>query len=360
MTDDEMKKLLATLIDIPTDESEGAQTEVLKAIAEKHGATVHIDEVTPGRFNFSADFSGDSPGKSLMLEAHGDTVPGTQKYRYDTGTDRVYGRGSCDTKGALVAMLAAILRARSKKSLRGTVRLMSSCREETGGEGARAIAASDFRPDMTVIGEPTKMEIVRANKGAWHTRVTTRGLAVHSSNPSAGINAISEMCAFIRALEIEFIPYLSSMRNPLLGSPTLSVGTIRGGKAVNVVPDECSIEVDWRLIPETRADELLERLRARFPGAAIEPYEFYPPFLEPDDSATLALMARAVEEVTGKPAVLAGAPWAANAGILQYEAGFSCVLFGPGDIAQAHTAQEYVPWSQVTQAAKVYERMLEL
>jgi acetylornithine deacetylase/succinyl-diaminopimelate desuccinylase-like protein len=97
----------------------------------------------------------------------------------------------------------------------------------------------------------------------------------------------------------------------------------------------------------------------RFPAAVIEPYEFYPPFYERDGSEALDRMRRAIEAVTGKPAILAGAPWAANAGILQYEAGYSCVVFGPGDIAQAHTINEYVSWRQVEIAAEIYERFLE-
>ena len=167
------------------------------------------------------------------------------------------------------------------------------------------------------------------------------------------------MSSVIGALQTEFTPYLASFRNGLLGSPTLSVGTIRGGDVVNIVPAKCSIEVDWRLIPEISSTDLLDRLRRRFPDAEIEEYEFYPPFYEPDGSETLERMGRAVESVTGKPAVFAGAPWAANAGIVQHEADLSCVVFGPGDIAQAHTADEFVSWRQVVLAAEIYQRFLE-
>ena len=358
MTNARMLELLERLIGIHTDESEAEQVAVLKGIAENSGAVVAADEVAPGRFNFTAAFTGDREGPAWMFEAHGDTVPGGPPFRRDEAADRVYGRGACDTKASLVAMLAAILRAREKGALRGSVRLVSTCREETGGEGARALASSAFRPDMTVVGEPTALKVVRAHKGAWRTRIATRGKAAHSSNPLAGVNAIVAMCEVIRVLRTDFEPYLASFNHELLGSPTLSVGTIKGGRAANVVPDECSIEVDWRLVPETRIGDLLERLAFSFPAATVEPYEFYPPFFEPDGSAVLARLRRAVEEVTGKPAVLAGAPWAANAGILQYEAAWPCVLFGPGDISRAHTADEYVEWSQVEMAAEVYERLL--
>jgi acetylornithine deacetylase len=255
-------------------------------------------------------------------------------------------------------MLAGIVRAQEKGLLRGTVQLAATCREETGGEGARALAASAYRPDLTIIGEPTKLEIVRAHKGAWRTRITTHGKAVHSSNPKAGVNAIVVMCEIIRVLETDFAPALARIPHELLGSPTLSVGTIQGGKAANVVPDQCTIEVDWRLVPGMVTDDLLADLRKRFPDATVEQYEFYPPFFEGDGSETLARLKAAIGAVRGIPAVLTSAPWAANAGILQHETGQSCVIFGPGDIAQAHTVDEWIEWRQVEIAAEIYERLL--
>jgi acetylornithine deacetylase len=181
---------------------------------------------------------------------------------------------------------------------------------------------------------------------------------VHSSNPKAGVNAIVVMCEIIRVLETDFAPALARIPHELLGSPTLSVGTILGGKAANVVPDQCTIEVDWRLVPGMVTDDLLADLRKRFPDATVEQYEFYPPFFEADGSETLARLKAAIGAVRGIPAVLTSAPWAANAGILQHETGQSCVIFGPGDIAQAHTVDEWNEWSQVEIAAEIYERLL--
>jgi len=358
MTNVRMREFLGQLISIRSDESEEEHARFLKTIAEEYGAPAQITEVAAGRFNFTAVFGGKLPGKKWLFEAHGDTVPGKQPYRWDESSGRVYGRGACDNKAALAAMLAGIVRAQEKGTLRGTVQLASTCREETGGEGARALALASDRPDFTIIGEPTGLEIVRAHKGAWRTRITTHGKAVHSSNPKAGVNAIVSMCEIIRVLESEFAPALARIPHELLGSPTLSVGTIQGGKAANVVPDQCTIEVDWRLIPGMATEVLLADLRKRFLEATVEQYEFYPPFFEADDSETLTRMKAAIEEVRGIPAVLTSAPWAANAGILQHETGQSCVIFGPGDIAQAHTVDEWIEWRQVEIAAEIYERLL--
>lgn len=358
MTNGEMRGWLERLIRIPTHETEAEQARLVAQFAAGQGAEVVLQEVMPGRVNLIATFSGSAPGPTWLFEAHGDTVPGGAPYRYDEASGRVWGRGACDTKASFVAMLAAVVRAAGRRTLRGKVHLAATCREETGGEGAQALLSAGLRPDCAVVGEPTRLEIVRAHKGAWRTRITARGRAAHSSVPREGVNAIVAMCGIIRALEDEFAGELARVSHPVLGSPTLSVGTIKGGRAANIVPDCCQIEVDWRLVPETPAAELLERLRRRFPAAEVAPYEFYPPFYEPDASPALQAVRRAAEAVTGRPAVLAGAPWAANAGIFQAGAGFPCVIFGPGDIAQAHTADEYVEWPQVETAAQVYERLL--
>lgn len=358
MTNAEMRSWLERLIRIPTSVTEAEQAKEVSQYAAGCGAAVTLQEVLPGRVNLVATFEGFAPGRTWLFEAHGDTVPGDVPYRYEAATNRIYGRGACDNKASFAAMLAAVVRARAKRTLRGKVHLAATCCEESGGEGAQALLASGLRPDCAVVGEPTRLEIVRAHKGAWRTRITVRGRAAHSSVPHKGVNAIVAMCDLIRVLQDEFAGELARVSHPVLGSPTMSVGTIRGGRAANIVPDACEIEVDWRLVPETAADKLLARLRQRFPVADVEPYEYYPPFDEPDDSPALQAVRRAVEAVTGKPAILAGAPWAANAGVFQAGAGFPCLIFGPGDIAQAHTADEYVEWPQVETAALIYERIL--
>lgn len=358
MTNEEMRCWLERLVRLPTFATEAEQVRQVSQYAAAQGAEVSLDEVMPGRVNLRATFGGFAPGRTWLFEAHGDTVPGEVPVRYDAASQRLYGRGACDTKASLVAMLAAIVRARAKRTLRGSVHWVATCCEESGGEGAQALMAAGLRPDCAVVGEPTRLEIVRAHKGAWRTRITAQGRAAHSSVPDAGVNAVVAMAEVVRVLHGEFAESLGRVSHPALGSPTVSVGTITGGRAANIVPDLCEIEVDWRLVPETPAEELLERLRQRFPSVTIDPYEYYPPFYEPDDSPALKAVGRAVEAVTGKPAVLAGAPWAANAGIFQAAAGFPCVIFGPGDIAQAHTADEFVDWPQVEAAAQVYERIL--
>ncbi|MEI8242819.1 MAG: M20 family metallopeptidase [bacterium] len=354
----ELLDLLQRLVAFRTDVTEVEQAAWLQTLTTGWGGTARVDEVLPGRVNFLATFPGRDPARSILFEAHGDTVGGEVPLRLDPAAGLLYGRGACDPKGALAAILFAMRRVLTEQGRPPvTVHVASTCKEESGCEGVRALLASGFRADLAVVGEPTRLTLIRAHKGAWRCRITTRGRAAHSSAPDRGVNAIYGMRRVLEMLEQHYPPALAARHDALLGSPTLSVGTIRGGVAVNVVPDTCEIEVDWRLIPGQSGGELLADLCSRLPEAEVVPCESYPPFREADDSPVVARMQRACMAALGQPAPLGAVAWAANAGFLR-EAGIPCVIFGPGDIAQAHTAGEFVELRQVEQAAEVYARMM--
>jgi len=354
----QLPELLRQLIAFRTDTTEAAQAEWLRVLLVGWHGDVRLETVQPGRVNLLATFAGRNPRRSILLEAHGDTVAGDVPLRLDAASGRLYGRGACDCKASLAAMLASIARTLAEDGLPPvTVQLAVTCREETGGEGAQALMAAGCRADVVVVGEPTRLVPLRALKGAWRCRVVTHGVAAHSSTPERGRNAIYRMRQVLEMLETRYPPLLAARRHPLLGAPTMSVGTICGGTAVNVVPAACEIEVDWRVVPGLRGDELLADLRATFPDATITPCEFYPAFYEPDGSPALALAQQACTAVFGHAVAWGTAPWAANAGFF-CEAGLPCVVLGPGDIAQAHTADEYVELRQVEQAAEVYRQMV--
>lgn len=351
-------ELLQRLVAFRTDTTEAEQAAWLQALTSTWGGVARVAEILPGRVNFLVTVPGKDPSRSILFEAHGDTVGGDVPVRLDLTAGLLYGRGTCDTKGSLAAMLWALQRVLAEQGVPPiTVHVSSTCKEESGCEGVRSLLASGFRADMAVVGEPTRMAIIRAHKGAWRCRIVTRGVAVHSSAPERGVNAIYKMRRVLEILEQHYPAALAARCDPLLGVPTLSVGVIRGGVAVNVVPDRCEIEVDWRIVPGQSGSELLADLQARLPDGEITPCEYYPPFREADDSPVVQLAQRACAAVLGKPEPLGAEPWAANTGFLR-EAGIPCVLFGPGDIAQAHTIGEFVDLRQVEQAAEVYRRMM--
>ena len=348
---------------------EGAMARLLTALVSPLAAEVRTVEISPGRFNFLAHIDGASP-RTLLLEAHADTVPvdgmTIPPFEPTVRDGRLYGRGSCDNKASLAAMLLA-LRAVCEGGKRppATVWLAATADEELGSTGAHRLMADGFRADAAVVGEPTGLAVVHAHKGAYRFRVVTHGRAAHSSDPSRGTSAIAQMTRVVEALEGPVAARLRQRNHPLLGPPTISVGTIRGGSQVNIVPARCEIEVDRRTLPGENRDEIarpvveqLNLLRQADPRFEYdyEEMEWYPAF-EADPHGPLAShTAAACRAVLGE-ARIEVVPWAANAGIF-YEAGIPSVLFGPGSIRQAHTADEWVDLAQVALAARVYAEII--
>jgi len=349
---------------------EGRMADLLAGLVAPWGAEARKVEIAPGRFNFIARFEGADPGRHLLFEAHADTVSaeGMTIDPFDpvVRDGRLYGRGSCDCKGPMAAMLLAIRAALDERGrLPFTLTFAATGDEELGAGGARRLVAGGFRADAAVVGEPTDLAVVCAHKGAYRCRLTTRGRAAHSSDPSRGVNAIVHMARLVEAIQGPLARDLAREAHPALGPRTVSVGTIRGGRQVNVVPDLCEIEVDCRTLPgdtpesiARRLGDLLDSLRAADPALAcdLEPLEALPAF-EEDTGGPLARCVRAAcEKVLGR-AEFVGVPWASNVGIFR-QAGIPCLLFGPGSIRQAHTADEYVELAQVVQAAEVYAEIL--
>lgn len=329
------------------------------------GAEVETREVLPGRPNLIARFRGERESPVLMLEAHADTVAvdhmTISPFEPAIREGRLYGRGACDTKGSIAAMLWAI---RKVLAHRGQppcpLVFVSTCDEEQGARGAARLMEEGFRPDFAIVGEPTELAIVQAHKGAVRWRLRTLGLAGHSSHPAGGINAISMMRRALDLLEGPFTREFLAMVHPRLGGPTLSVGTIQGGNQVNIIPDRCEIQVDRRMIPGEEAHRLTARLRERLETLhaqdsrfrfELEEYEHYPAFEQDLDHPFAIRFHNVLQKLHGE-AKIDAAPWCANAGFFK-QAGIPCLIFGPGSIRRAHTAEEYVELAQVEAAAKI-------
>ena len=334
------------------------------------GAAVELREVEPGRPNLVACFEGPAGAPSVMFEAHSDTVSvdgmTIDPFAAEIRDGRLYGRGACDTKAAMAAILLAVEQVLAEGGAPGaTVYVVSTCGEEITGLGAKALVGEGFRVDAAIVGEPTDLDIIHASKGSGRFRIETRGKAAHSSAPDDGVNAIYQMAHVVAAIERDVAAALAELSDPLLGSPTVSIGTIRGGSQVNIVPDACTIDVDTRLIPGQTFEMMAELMRdvlARSKASrgdldyVIHNRPAYPAFFIDRDAPLPTLVARACREV-GRRGTIATAPWASNAGIFA-AAGIPSILLGPGSIAQAHTCDEFVEIDQVVQAARVYAAIL--
>lgn len=369
--------LLSDLVRIPSvnprmggGPGEGELAHVLAGRLRAMGLVPTVTEVQPGRPNVVARLPGGGGGGHLLFEAHLDTVAPSDgqvdPFTPRSEGDRLFGRGACDTKASIAAMLLALQSVLSRRDLRSTISVAFTMGEEAGYEGARHLVASGFRADAAVVGEPTGLDVVVAHKGIARWRMTTLGRAAHSSNPPAGINAVVKMAGVIRGLEERLAPRLRQRSHPLLGSPTLSVGRIEGGLQVNVVPDRCRIEVDRRLLPgeswvnvRAELEAMLSTLAAEDPDLRVvidEPFELGESMEAPLEAAVVRAARQAVRRVDGDhPA--RGVPFGTDAACLS-GAGIPCVVLGPGHIQQAHTSQEYVELTQVMKAAAIYREMM--
>ena len=439
--------------------SEARLTDFLQQFCQQVGLETFRQPVLPGRENLIVRLLGHPPpeqgGQILLWDAHQDTVPPGQmpepfSARIEQG--RLYGRGACDVKGGLAAMLAALVRlagqsmtgqtgsalagtpsaqtglaaagsalaqtgangaetasaqkrsgrvstqngsaqpedqpsptspalqqqtrrSAGEPARRPTVYLAATVDEEHGMSGVRAVCrlwqegVGGFlprRPDAAIVAEPTDLQVVVAHKGVLRWRCHTLGKACHSSRPQEGVNAIYLMAELLQALQQyahQIVPHLGW--HPLCGSASLSVGRIYGGQSVNIVPDRCTIEIDRRLLPDESPQKAWDHCLQYLVGCLSQPdrLDQEPPFVEIPAlsealNASLAdQLAALVNQTTGRACQRMGVDYATHAAFYA-QAGVPTVVFGPGSIRQAHTADEWIALDQLHQAAEVFYRLV--
>ena len=298
----------------------------------------------------------------ILLAPHLDTVdaePGQFVPRRKGG--RLFGRGTCDTKGSVAAMIRALCElARAQRRPSATEIVFAGLVDEEDGQaGSRALAASGFKADLAIVGEPTRLQVVIAHKGSIWLRLETRGRSAHGSRPELGRNAVLAMARIVEVLETEYVALLARRRHPLLGCATSSVGVISGGTQANTVPDHCVIKVDRRTLPgETRAGvhrEILALLRRKNLRATCND-DPRAPCLPLETSADLPLVGQLLRSVGQRQP--AGVRFFCDASVLA-AAGIASVVFGPGDIAQAHTGDEWISLPAVERAKAMLLRFLQ-
>ncbi len=377
------RDILSELIRIPSVNPMGGAVEPdicfehrvsdwLETFFDSIGADHERIEATVGRDNVIARYDAGPSKPTILLDAHQDTVPVTgmsDPFDPQFRDRRIYGRGACDVKGGMAAMLFAFRRlVRERPADSANVVLSCSCDEEANMSGVRQLVSYwespaskskllGTRPDVCIVAEPTELDIVVAHLGVLRFRVRTHGKACHASDPTQGRNAIFAMAPVIRWLEAHAQTLATgSVSHPLCGQSTLSVGLIQGGTSVNIVPDECVLEIDRRLIPgedPVRVWELYRDELAQFRDVECDPPFLAAPSLGVCDNANLADRLMAAIQRSGIEAKQVGVPYCTNASTID-TAGVPSVVFGPGSIAQAHTADEYVEIAQLEMAAEMY------
>ena len=356
--------LLGELIRIPSvnpegdagvaDPGEARLAAMLEKLLLGMGAEASLREVLPGRPNVVARFPSDRSGKPrLLLAPHTDTVSVVgmtiDPFGGEVRDGRVWGRGASDTKGPMAAMLCALSRIGDRiPALGHEIWFAGLMGEESGQYGAKALAAEESF-DFVIAGEPTDLKTVHAHKGSLWVTMTAHGKAVHASAPELGENAIYRMSEALERIRREVIPELSRNEHSLLGRSTLSVGTIRGGSKTNIVPDHCEATIDIRLIPGEDPLRVVQLIQNASPGIEVVHLGSAPLYTDPGHPLVAQLSTLGASPV--------GAPWFCDAAVFSAQ-GMPAVALGPGSIAQAHTADEWISVSDLEKGADFFEQFL--
>lgn len=384
--ENELLEITKTLIEIDSSTTCAARERDVAAyllnLFCRENIPCHLQEIEDGRGNVIAVLKGNGSRKSLMLNGHMDTVPaGAMEAPFSAIIENGFlcGRGAADMKGGLAAMAyALILLHRMELPLGGDVVFTGVIDEEAAkSTGSRHIAEHGPKTDYAIVGEPTELHPVIAHKGIDYFAVHFRGKAAHSSNPWNGVNAIYAASEYILSIKNNLVPAYEHITHPLVGSPTINLGLVRGCAEANrsfldgtaptyagIVPDRCSVWLDIRWIPGQTIEGILtdlqrigEPLEEKYPGLSIETEYIRLPRpameLSPDDPLTLAA-AEFVQKYAPQSEQIQGASYFADSGILYGVGGIHSMILGPGSIESAHAANERAEIRQIYDAARIY------
>lgn len=381
---DEIVEVTRALIAAPGENppgGEAATVAALQAAAEHRGLVCRRSPVEPERDNATVTLAGgDGPG--LLLLGHTDVVPVGEGWTVSplggvVRDGRLYGRGATDMKGGLAACLVAMsaLR-RAGVELSGPIDLAAVVDEEETGKGIKhhlaellgELGAEGARAAYVgcVVAEPTDLQTVVAARGAAYLEVRVTGRAAHSGNPADGANAIYGAAAVVSDLE-RWHHELASSPHPLVGPPMWSVGLVAGGTGASIVPAECTIVVDRRMLPSEKPVQVLEETRervaaldlpARGLGVEVAMTMDMPGFETAGDDPFVTSVDTAMTAAGGPGLPLGGWTAACDGGYVARDTGMPVVVLGPGSVQdQAHRADESVGVDELLVSARAYALM---
>jgi acetylornithine deacetylase len=341
------------------------EQEAARALAEilaAWGLQVDVMEAAPGRPNVIARAGSPSPGgRSLMFNGHLDVV-GTEGMSHppfealERG-GRLYGRGSADMKGGIAAMCAAAARAVSA-GMTGELVVAAVVDEEYASAGTRALVASGVRTDAAIVTEPTRLAIAPAHRGFVWLTVTVNGRAAHGSRYDIGVDAIRLTGLLLAELDALDVGPLEERTHPLVGHASLHASLIEGGTGMSTYPDRCTLRLERRTMPGESAEEVLAEVRSACARVARRRPEFsaevgldlaQAPSDVPVDAPIVCALAAAMTS-SGEEVRTEGMSAWTDAALLN-DAGIPAICYGPGDIALAHAAEEWVETAEIERAA---------
>jgi succinyl-diaminopimelate desuccinylase len=337
---------------------------------EKNGVRAELCEGQPGVVNVVGRLSGEGPGQRLLLNGHIDVVAPGEGWSVDPfggeiRAGQIYGRGACDMKSGVAAMLAAVVGfKRSGKPFKGEIIVTAVGDEETGSRfGTRYLLDQGLKNeiDLAIVTEPTDLAIELGNRGLRWFDVTVKGQACHAGRPHYGRNAVHGASLLIQAIH----DHKFSQHNPLfeIPTPSMSVTMIDAGTQVNVIPNRCRFAIDRRMIPGETTASVQSELRGIIDSviSGREGFEvdlemrpdYWDPYLIAEDEPIVVALKRAHFEVTRQEAIVRTKLACTDASHIFHQAGIPVVLYGPGIAGRSHQVDECVPVEHLVQAANV-------
>ena len=349
-------------------------------------ATIRADPAWPGEETVRAALPvvigrlGPSGGRRVVLSGHIDVVPPgdpatwtVDPWAAEMRDGRLYGRGACDMKGgvaAIVGAVRAIVESGAASERAGELLVALVPGEEDGGQGTLAAIRAGATGDLAIIPEPSNLDIVVAHAGAITFRLTVPGRAAHASQRREGVSALDNLMTLLRALEADESARNAAETDPLMTAlglpyPTI-VGIVAGGEWASTVLDRVVADGRYGVrLGQTPADAAADLQRAIDAANAADPFlRDHPATVEivggrfgsgrvPSDHPLAVGLADTVEAVTGRRPELLGEPYGADMRLFINEGATPCVIFGPGDVRVAHSADEHVPLAEVEACARV-------
>lgn len=341
------------------------ETELARFAAEwcgRAGLETSLEEAAPGRPNVVAVARGKGGGRSLMLNAHMDTVGiagMTDPFSPRLEGGRLYGRGAYDMKGSLAACMLATAEAMAR-GLSGDVVLTAVADEEFASVGTEAVAAS-LTADAAIVTEPTEMQLAVAHRGFVHLEIETTGRAAHGSMPELGIDAIAKMGRVLVGIEQLDGQLRATPTHPLLASGSVHASLIEGGQEYSSYPARCLLQAERRTIPGETASLVEQQVRDLVERSGSGDAEFSAdvrllgsrgPFEVPADEPVVEAVRRHATAVLGAEPEIIGVPYWADSALLA-EAGIPTVLFGPRGEG-AHAEVEWVDLASLERCVEIY------
>ncbi len=352
---------------VPDAPGERACALMLASVLHEWGFQVELQEKVPDRPNVIARM-GPREAPALMLNGHLDVV-GVEgmvhpPFTADVRDNRIYGRGSADMKAGVAAMCAAALRAADSASSR-QILIAAVADEEYESLGMRALMASGVRAEAAIITEPTRLAICPAHRGFVWIDVAFRGRAAHGSRYDIGVDAITHAGLVLAELEKLEHTREHGRRHSLLGRGSLHASMIRGGVGMSTYPEECVLSIERRTLPGETADTAMKEIEkacaavrardSRLDARITQTTSQLPSDVSTD--APIVGLLRGAMESEGVPVSIEGMSAWTDAALLN-AAGIPTICFGPGDIALAHAAEEFVPISEIETATRVLARVV--